>query len=1765
MALAEAGLRITLRDAAERDAARDASLGDLLLDFWGGDPLDAGFDRLLRESEAGRAFAAALGEALVAAADAAGGPAALERSLAGVAASGADFLSLAVAGPVDVSLTDALGRRTVFGRGPGGARVAEIPGGALLPLGEPDTAPLVGVVTVADATGYRLDVFGPAAIALTAPRGGAFVRGTVLADGRATLAIDVARPGAWVLQQDLDGDGTFESTRDVPLETIEPTGPSLLTAAVIGPETLPRASPFGTNVVLVFDRPVDAETASDTAAYEIPSNGVAHAKPQLSGRLVFATLDRPEGPYVPTSITAAGIADRRGVSTTDTAPLRALLEDAGAVVSGRVREADGTPVDAGAVVYSNLTDGACAVGASPQALARLPLGSDGLYELRYVRQGACPFTVAAADPENRLLRSLEGRVRRAGERIALDIVLLGAGGVEGTVRNLQGEVVPAARVAVVSGTDPGRGASAFTDAAGRYRVEGLPVGLVSVKAAKGAGLGSATGRIERGGTTATVDVVLDDGTVRIAGRVFQQQGNDRVPVAGALVTCTVARSAAGYVFTDESGAYALEGMPVGDFTISAEGQGPLGGARVSRSGTAAAGQRVEGFDLVQLVNPETVLGEVRGRVVFPDGDPAPGVIVAQDVSTAFIFNAAGTDATGAFTLGGLPVGKSVSIGAITQDRRRQGQARFEIPADTGVLEGVLITLSGVGSARFTVLSPSGAPVGNQEVALLGLGGLFGVCRNPCGCRSATTDASGTVTFDGLDLGAVTAQAVRRETGFVEAATGTAVITRDGETGFGVIQLLGAGTVNGTVLSPPGVVVTGGEVALRSRAFVNDGQFTCGMVLQDSHRGPVRPDTSTYEFKGVAVGPVTVTARHFVSTAVSRGGNLAKAGETLTLDLQLVDTIAGELSGLVTLPSGTPAGAGVEVTAEGPLPEVTVRTEADGRFAFAKVLPQGSYTLTARDPVTGGVVRDRVYLKAGQDLQHDLRLKGRGTVRVSVVDSDGLPVDRAFVTLREGDYPERRHDRALEPQRLGVATFEGVFEGPFSVEVRDVNGRGGRGAGAVPAPDASVDLTVRMNPTGTVRGRFLMPAPGSAPIPYALVTLLVNGRRVGQATTPGTGELLGAWSFDFVPAGPVRVEAQDPLTLRTGFAVGTLEAKGEDGAGGELLLDVVAQGLGRVSGVVRARSESGDVLPQPGARVEIAASRYEGSTLADGAGAYLFEGVPEGPVTVTASLGERGLAASASGAILGDGQSLTLDVLLRDAGRVTGRVLASDGVAGAPWSRVTITTGGFGGGTQQAYTDADGAFRFDRVATGRAQLGAEVLGGIDRGKGAVDVALGDNEATVRLNGTGPLTVVARDSAGNPIAGDAWIDGTGAFPWQEFVRVPASGVYRLGSVLAGPVTVKLRAKPGEVTLYGTAQGEVRPGEENEAVVQLAPSGTVTGRVLRADGLTPAYGTDVVLQLDGGRGQVKVQAGASGRFTASGVPTGGFDLRASDPVSGGLALARSLSLDANGQVLDLGDLVLDDRAPILAFVEPADGAVRPGVRGPLVLELADENGIDPASLSVHYSSGGVEYASAFAIAGGRATGTLQPGWTAVGANTLRAYVKDLAGRVGEAEVTFRVIGATLRGTVRLATGAPAAGVAVRVDGKVDVVSDESGAFAVTGLREGNHSAQVVDPVTGQGVYKSASVPDGGEAAIELQLPAYAWLVGDGHPAQRRPRAGRRRHDLARAAVRDRRRRPVLARRAAPRRLHRRGRGPRERRPGPRAGRALGERRHRRPAEFR
>jgi len=1479
LAFAEGGLRIELGESPA------GAVRGLLFDFYGGAPLDAGFDQLLRTTNAGTALTKALAAELAPAIADAGGLLAYERETARLAASGDDFLSFAV---------DAAGVEAP------GATLFEQPNGVLGIVTEPTASPYE--LTLAPAAG------GTTSVALTLPRGdGTFVRGTASFDfdlgATGRLIADLFRPESLTVEIDADGDGIFETAVPLTLETITPEGPRLVSATVIGPELLDGASSFGFHAAALFDRVVDEATASDVARYTLSDNAVRGAVAQLSGRLVFLTLEGPEGPYVTTTLDVEGIRDSRGVvGPPGNTVLQSRLAEEGAVLSGRVFEADGTPVSSGAVGYANYRGAAdCSTGLEV-LFAEVPLDASGRYEIHYVRRDPCggSFRILFTDPATGELRSVSGFVRAGGERIVLDLALFGRGAVTGLVTE-NGEPAPGSTVVVTSGTDSQSGGITTTDGDGRYTVHDIVVGPVSVKAARGIAVGASSGRIARGGTTAAVDVLLDPGRARITGAVSKLEDGVTSLLPGAQVVYRI-KNPGGIAFiavavtrTDAQGNYALEDLPHGNFELEAILDG---NARFTLEAKTNPGDDIV-RNIIIVIASEAELATLAGVVRLPNNDPVKGAEVR--VGTRAVL----TGVDGTFLLPGVPVkpGQTQLVQAIGPGRPntiRSGRADFVVSESGQLIEGLVITLSGLGSAAFTVKDWNGDPLPNQLV------GLIGNCGNLCGCASRTTNALGEVTFDDVSPGTHFAKAVFVGADFVDVALGSARVDSDGAIGHGLIQFAGTGEVTGTVLLPGGVdPAIGADVSLTAQIFDRNA---CELRTGASHSG--RTDVNgRFTFTGVNLGRVSATASHpFADTRVGATSILTNDTD-VDFTLELVDTTAGVLSGVVLLPDGnTPAGAGVELTAIGPLPEVTVRTDDAGNYAFAEIFPQGLYTITVADPVTGFVAREQLFLRVGEDVEHDFRLKGRGTVRVRVTDAAGVPVSNAFVKLTESDFPGSVFEAIIEPSESGVVTFTNVFEGPFSVEAQDVFGRdGGRVPSILPAPGVTIDLEVRLNAVGIVEGHFRLPS--ATAIPFGTVKLISGGRVIGQTTTAGAGDV-GAFRFDFVPVGPIRLEAQDPLTARQGFVTG--ELAGQDQT---LVLEIEARGLGRVEGKVTANG-----IDQDSAHIDLVSGTFRACTTADATGFYFLEGVPEGVVAVTASLGRGFLSGTHSDALIGDGNTLRLDVALRSSVTLTGTVTSAGTSDAAPPSLVTVRVGGVGGGTQSTTSDlVDGTFRFERVPAGLATIDVEVLGGIDKARRVVDLLPGETaDVPIPLNGVGSLRVRALDANGVPTAGRLVIRGTGSFPYTFVIALSAGSEVVLPQVLAGPVTATLEA----ANLFGTASDNVRPGEELDLPVQVEDSGIVRGVALL--GGTPAVGADVLVQLSGNRGIVTTQTNVDGMFEVRGVPLGAFDLRVVDPFTGAVGAMTGLELLANGEVID--GLVIDlDASPVrVTRVEPPDGSL-------------------------------------------------------------------------------------------------------------------------------------------------------------------------------------------------------------------------------------------------
>jgi protocatechuate 3,4-dioxygenase beta subunit len=1498
-ALAEAGLRQTLQEPPAN------ALRDLAPDFWGGSPVDPGFNQVLQTTPAGQNFSSVLGADLANYMLLAGGPLPYEQSLSQVLVSGANFLAFAVgsgntAAPVNVSLTDNSGN-LLSTTTPNGS----IPGGVILSLSNSAPTPLMGLVTAPTASPYTLLLTptgsGTVDLSISIPSGaGTVIRGQItgatVTQGQAMEVIaDLTNPNNLVLLVDTTGDGSFATSIPLTTQIISPPGPTLTSVSVVGPETVSGAGPFGMNVAFLFDRPVNATTASNISNYVIPNNTVQSAASELSGRLVFGNLQEPEGPYVPTTMAVSGIADQRGVvGAAATVNLQSTLVDPGAIVSGQVLNANGTPSTTATVTYINNTEQLpCTVPGTAVGVAATPVNSQGYYQFRYVWQNNCtlPFAIATNDPQTGALQEITQYVRSAAQQIVLNLAMVGTGSVTGQVTDLLGNPVSDAAVQAISGTNPQVGGLAYTDGNGNYTINNITVGPVTVTAVQGYTVGSSVGNIELAGAPATVNITLNGGAVSVSGTVMQLQNGVSTPVAGVSVVYSANSVAAAITTTATDGSYSMSNLPAGSYVLLTQINTLLG---AQQTGVSVAGDHLTVN--LQVVIPST--GTVNGKVLLPNGTAYSGAVVYENGETAGALSAA----DGSYSLTGVPINPSglQTISAFTTDGLRTGQATVSVPSATPV-NGVNITLSGLGAARFVVLGVTGQPAVGVTV--------YQVVQGGCAGTPQVTDANGSVTFTGVQVGAVTAAAVQTTGGYYDLASATVLVTQDGLTATGTMQFHGVGTVAGSVVDPNGHAVPGAVVQLTA----NSPNFSACQMGASSGQSVQTDATGKFSFSDVNIGPVSVSAtKSLYPTPANGSGVLSTNGGTVNFPLQFINTVSGTLSGNIYLPDGITPAPNVQVTATGPFPNTNttqVTTNATGVYQFAAVLTEGNYTITAADPVSGGVAQAKLYMRAALNVTQNMTLLGTGTVNVTVVDGAGNPVTSAFATLTETGYPNGSFNGPINAANQGVASFPNVYDGSFSIQVTDSLGRAGLGSGTLPQNVPSVNVQVQLATTGVVQGYFYLPD-GATGIPNAVVQLTQSGSITAETITQGTGNV-GAFTFNYVPAGPFTLSSLDPATGRTGTATGSITSQGQT-----LNLNIVAQGLTTVTGLVTENAS-----PQPGATVTIQSGSFQASTTSDSTGTYLIAGVPTGTIVATASLGGL-FSGTATASETADNSTLNLPVALQSSGSVIGQVLQANGTSPAPPCLVTIN---INGSVETTSSDTQGNFSFPQVSAGSGTITVRELSGIDTGSAPVTVPVGTaTNVVVMLNGTGSVTGTAYDSSGNPTAGTIVLNGAGSMYYSYTTTSGADGTFNFATVPAGPFTAMLTANIDGFNLFGMTSGTVQPYNTTTITISAQPSGSVSGQILHSDGVTPDAGAQVSLTGAGYSGTAMVVADSNGNYSFTGVPIGDFTLSVTDPVTGDRGSATNL-ITSNGQSLKL-NITLNGVGSVTVNVNYATGGAVP-----------------------------------------------------------------------------------------------------------------------------------------------------------------------------------------------------------------------------------------------
>ena len=160
-----------------------------------------------------------------------------------------------------------------------------------------------------------------------------------------------------------------------------------------------------------------------------------------------------------------------------------------------------------------------------------------------------------------------------GERLSLDIVLVGRGSVEGIVRTPDGTLLPDTTIFVSSAKDMSRYVTQ-TDQNGFYNISGIPVGAMGLFAQGPVGSARATGVIEESKSTATVDITIftsfSEGMVN--GEVQFPNGEIAANMEVFLLLENPTFGKSRFLdasMTDEAGTFRFEGLPPGSYLARA--------------------------------------------------------------------------------------------------------------------------------------------------------------------------------------------------------------------------------------------------------------------------------------------------------------------------------------------------------------------------------------------------------------------------------------------------------------------------------------------------------------------------------------------------------------------------------------------------------------------------------------------------------------------------------------------------------------------------------------------------------------------------------------------------------------------------------------------------------------------------------------------------------------------------------------------------------------------------------------------------------------------------------------------------------------------------------------------------------------------------------------------------------------------------------------------------------------------------------------------
>jgi hypothetical protein len=973
-------------------------------------------------------------------------------------------------------------------------------------------------------------------------------------------------------------------------------------------------------------------------------------------------------------------------------------------------------------------------------------------------------------------------------------------------------------------------------------------------------------------------------------QLSESEGGDSL----SSVTCS-------YVTTDSSGNYQFDYVRILKLPFILKVLDPTTGKTEQVQGKIQVnGQRFR-LDIVMRGR-----GNIKGKVLTAQGAAVPKTYILADAENAAPLErfAAVSDDNGEFSFKDVPLGR-VHLTAYQQNMTGYASTALSAPRET-VTTNITMMEGKTGTIRGRVLQNDAVtPVEAAYVILV---------KDGKPIRAQQSDAQGYYEFAFAPVGDFIVQAYNPATNTVGGQVQGQL--SENQVVEAAIIFRGYGRITGKLMAHDGTPCVNGLVFLQNTGCQAVTDSSGEFIIDDVPVG-------TYQMVGYNRDTYQKTYQMI---------ELFEEGQEVRVTLVFADNQPGGISGRFYEEDGvTPVALEYVYAAQNNNPLRKTQTDENGNFSFSDLAP-GSYQVFSPPP--GNAASAVTSIKfPGQFVTRDITRRGRGTVIVNVFSDDGQtgimsdvefsqPVFRCVTGVEIGFTSEKD---TYNTDANGYIRFDNVYMGNFWVKaVNPFYPEDSGHWGELTYQEEQVTVNIVMKPTKKLTGRVVS-FDNATPVPDARVTLkfLYKYGRVTPPPRTSSSDENAGFVFDLMPDGPFEVIAEDQINGYKGNIIGNMNLNDDT-----LDVTVRLRGRGSVTGTVKNRQE--EAVPNADVTLESIGFPYEKFATTSGAeGKFQFNGVTEGDFSIAVVDAASGLAGRATGKLQGNNSTVDVEVYLETSGTVTGKVWTPDMDQVVPNAQLVLFH------QQDAYkapfgfalSGADGSYRFRYIPGGSFYI--EAFDPASGRKGKIqDTISSDAEIVQRdilLEGRGTVYGIFYDSTGtSPVpAASVKIKSSGLFPFEVVSNTGSGGNFEFQQIAVGDF--QLEAQDPASGLIGTASGTVEYDEQSvNTNIYAESSGTVKGKTLRSDGVTPVPHAYVEL-VEISTGKIhSTTANETGLFTISFVRSGKFSIKATDQASRDYGTLQA-EITFNGQELNL-DILFKGLGIVFGHVLDGSGSPLP-----------------------------------------------------------------------------------------------------------------------------------------------------------------------------------------------------------------------------------------------